>query len=136
MSALEFLFGALIGAFVVVGVAGVIWRLIRRRHTVTPVELPRLPPLEVGEYTERHRVFTAYTLARAKNCILAEAPPYIGLDDLASFLDVSHSSRSMKGAKEELYRLYPSDIADTVEKLLTGDVWSDQVDAAAGGRRY
>lgn len=123
MSKLEVLLIVIV-IFVVANV--IVWALKKRGRTTDD-------PTEEGI---RHRVFAAYTLARAKNCILAEAPPYLGLDALASFLNVSYSSRSMKGAKEELYRVYPGDIADTVEKLLTGDVWSDQVDAAAGGRRY
>ena len=122
MSVLELLFIAtFVLILVIIGLQARI--LIRQRRTPMPLDI-------------RLQVFAAYTMARARNCILAEAPPYLGLDDLASFLGVSHSSISMKGMKEELYRVYPGDIADTVERLLTGDVWSDQVDAAAGGRRY
>mgnify|MGYP001587015589 CR=1 FL=1 len=78
----------------------------------------------------RRKVFTRYILARAKGATLAEDPIALKLDGLGEYLGVRGEIRR---SKQDLWGLFPPDLADVVERLITGEPWTEDADRSAAG---
>ena len=83
-----------------------------------------------GEVAAKRWAFSNYMVARAKVAVLPESPGAGGFDDLASLLQLG--SESIRGARDELYKVFPAPIAETVERMLTGDIWTENMNWPAG----
>lgn len=88
--------------------------------------------LEEAEIGVKQRAFSSYLVARGQLTAFPESPGYAGLVDVASTLALD--TESIRGARDELYRVFPAHIAEAVERMLTGDIWTEDMGWPAGGR--
>ena len=88
--------------------------------------------LEYAGVLVKQRAFSHYMVTRGQLTAFPESPGYAGLVDVASTLGLD--TTSMRGARDELYHVFPAHVADAIERMLTGDIWTEDMGWPAGGR--
>ncbi len=76
------------------------------------------------------KAFSSYLVARGQIAIFPESHGHAGLVDLASIMGIE--TESIRGARDELYRLFPAHVSETIERMLTGDIWTEDMGGPAG----